>query len=194
VGYADLRLLRAEGVDAMLDALKDTRGLVLDLRGYPRGSAWALAPRLNTRGATTSALISRPLLSAGEVREVRHPEALPTTDKPLYRGRVVVLVDARTLSQGEYTAMMLQAASGAKLVGSPSAGAVGDTTNVCLPGAVCVLFTGQRFETPDGRAVQGVGLRPDVEVQPTVRGLRSGRDEVLERALTLLREEPRAER
>ena len=192
VGYADLRLLRAEGVDAMLAALKDTRALVLDLRGYPQGSAWALAPRLNTRGATTSALIARPLLSAGEVREVRHPEPLPTTDKPPYRGRVVVLVDARTMSQGEYTAMMIQAASGAKLVGSPTAGAVGDTTNVCLPGAVCVLFTGQRFEMPDGRAVQGVGLRPDVEVRPTVRGLRAGRDEVLERALTLLREESRA--
>lgn len=192
VGYADLRLLRADGVDAMLDALKDSRALVLDLRGYPQGSAWALAPRLNTRGATTSALIARPLLSAGEVREVRHAEPLPTTDKPLYRGRVVVLVDERTLSQGEYTAMMIQAASGAKLVGSATAGAVGDTTNVCLPGAVCVLFTGQRFETPDGRAVQGVGLRPDVEVHPTVLGLRAGRDEVLERALGLLREEPRA--
>jgi C-terminal processing protease CtpA/Prc len=190
VGYVDLRLLRAERVDAMLEALKDTRGLVLDLRGYPQGSAWALAPRLNTRGATTSALIARPLLSAGEVREVRHPEPLPTPDAPPYRGRVVVLVDERTMSQGEYTAMMIQAASGARLVGSPTAGAVGDTTNVCLPGAICVLFTGQRFELPDGRAVQGIGLRPDVEARPTVRGLRAGRDEVLERALTLLREEP----
>lgn len=191
VGYVDLRLLRAEAVDAMLDALKDTRGLVLDLRGYPQGSAWALAPRLNVRAATTAVLLTRPLLSAGEPREVRLPNPLPTTDKPLYRGRVVVLVDERTLSQGEYTAMMIQAASGARLVGSPTAGAVGDTTNVCLPGAVCVLFTGQRLDAPDGRPVQGVGLRPEVEVRPTVRGLRAGRDEVLERALTVLREDTR---
>ncbi|MCP3136127.1 S41 family peptidase [Pyxidicoccus xibeiensis] len=190
LGYVDLRLLRAERVDAMLEALKDTRGLVLDLRGYPQGSAWALAPRLNVRGATTAAVTARPLLSAGEVREVRRVEPLPTTDKPLYRGRIVVLVDERTMSQGEYTAMMLRTASGARLVGSPTAGAVGDTTNVCLPGAVCVLFTGQRLESSDGGAVQGVGLRPDVEARPTVRGLRAGRDEVLERALTLFREEP----
>ncbi|WP_176433927.1 S41 family peptidase [Myxococcus sp. AM011] len=188
VGYVDLRRLRADSVDGMFEAMKDTRALVLDLRGYPQGSAWALAPRLNTRGATASAFITRPLLSAGEAREVRAPDTLPAGDKPRYPGRVVVLVDERTLSQGEYTAMMIQAASGARLVGSATAGAVGDTTNVCLPGDVCVLFTGQRFETPDGRAVQGVGLRPDVEVHPTVRGLRAGRDEVLERALTLLRE------
>ncbi|NTX65088.1 hypothetical protein HUA74_30975 [Myxococcus sp. CA051A] len=188
VGYVDLRRLRADSVPGMFEAMKDTRALVFDLRGYPQGSAWALAPRLNTRGATASALIARPLVEAGEAREVRFPATLPSGDGPRYAGRVVVLIDARTLSQGEYTAMMIQAASGARLVGSATAGAVGDTTNVCLPGNVCVLFTGQRFETPDGRTVQGVGLRPDVEVHPTVRGLRAGRDEVLERALTLLRE------
>ncbi|MCY0998888.1 S41 family peptidase [Myxococcus sp. MISCRS1] len=188
IGYVDLRRLRAESVDPMLTAMKDTRGLVLDLRGYPQGSAWALAPRLNTRGATTSALISRPRLSAGERLEERFPTLLPPNNGPLYRGHVILLVDARTLSQGEYTAMMLRAASGARLVGSATAGAVGDTTNVCLPGALCVLFTGQRFETPDGQPVQGVGLRPDVEVHPTLEGLRAGRDEVLERALSLLNE------
>ncbi|MCP3058975.1 S41 family peptidase [Myxococcus sp. K38C18041901] len=188
IGYVDLRRLRAESVDPMLTALKDTRGLVLDLRGYPQGSAWTLAPRLNTRGATTSALISRPRLSAGERLEERFPALLPPSNGPLYRGHVILLVDARTLSQGEYTAMMLRAASGARLVGSTTAGAVGDTTNVCLPGALCVLFTGQRFETPEGHAVQGAGLRPDVEVHPTLEGLRAGRDEVLERALSLLNE------
>jgi len=192
VGYADLRLLRADSVDALLEVMKDTRALVLDLRGYPQGSAWALASRLNTRGATSSALISRPLLSAGEVRELRFQDALPPTRGPLYTGRVVVLVDERTLSQGEYTAMMLRAAAGATLVGAPTAGAVGDTTSVCLPGNVCVLFTGQRFELPDGQPVQGPGLRPDVEARPTVQGLRAGRDEVLERALRFLREPPGA--
>ncbi|MFY1831299.1 S41 family peptidase [Myxococcus fulvus] len=188
LGYVDLRRLRAESVAPMLTAMKDSRGLVLDLRGYPQGSAWALAPRLNTRGATTSALISRPRLSAGERLEERFPVPLPPGDGPLYRGHVVILVDARTLSQGEYTAMMLRAASGARLVGGTTAGAVGDTTNVCLPGALCVLFTGQRFETLEGHAVQGVGLRPDAEVHPTLEGLRAGRDEVLERALSLLSE------
>ncbi|MFP2933883.1 hypothetical protein ACLESO_53895, partial [Pyxidicoccus sp. 3LG] len=59
LGYVDLRLLRAERVDAMLDALKDTRGLVMDLRGYPQGSAWAL------RRASTCAAPPRPPSSPG---------------------------------------------------------------------------------------------------------------------------------
>jgi hypothetical protein len=31
------------------------------------------------------------------------------------------------------------------------------------------------------------GVKPDLAVEPTLAGLRAGRDEVLERALTLLR-------
>ena len=36
---------------------------------------------------------------------------------------------------------------------------------------------------PDKRATQRVGIVPDVEVQPTIAGIRAGRDEVLEEAL-----------
>jgi C-terminal processing protease CtpA/Prc len=36
---------------------------------------------------------------------------------------------------------------------------------------------------PDKRPTQRVGIVPDVEVQPTIAGIRAGRDEVLEEAL-----------
>jgi C-terminal processing protease CtpA/Prc len=36
---------------------------------------------------------------------------------------------------------------------------------------------------PDGRPTQRVGIVPDVEVHPTIAGLRAGRDEVLETAV-----------
>jgi C-terminal processing protease CtpA/Prc len=36
---------------------------------------------------------------------------------------------------------------------------------------------------PDKKPTQRVGIIPDVEVRPTIQGIRSGRDEVLEAAL-----------
>ena len=36
---------------------------------------------------------------------------------------------------------------------------------------------------PDKRPTQRVGIIPDVNVRPTIAGIRSGRDEVLEEAL-----------
>lgn len=36
---------------------------------------------------------------------------------------------------------------------------------------------------PDKTSTQGVGIVPDLVVSPTVKGIRAGRDEVLEAAL-----------
>jgi hypothetical protein len=39
---------------------------------------------------------------------------------------------------------------------------------------------------PDGKQLQRVGITPDIEAHPTVAGIRAGRDEILERAVTYL--------
>ena len=36
---------------------------------------------------------------------------------------------------------------------------------------------------PDKRPTQRIGIVPDIEAKPTIQGIRSGRDEVLEAAL-----------
>jgi C-terminal processing protease CtpA/Prc len=36
---------------------------------------------------------------------------------------------------------------------------------------------------PDKRPTQRIGIIPDIEVKPTIAGIREGRDEVLEEAL-----------
>jgi len=47
-------------------------------------------------------------------------------------------------------------------------------------------LTGHNVRWPDGKQLQRVGLQPDVPVTPTIRGIREGRDEVLEKALEYL--------
>ena len=45
------------------------------------------------------------------------------------------------------------------------------------------MISGLGVFYPDKRPTQRVGIVPDVEVQPTIAGIRAGRDEVLEEAL-----------
>ncbi len=45
----------------MFEALKATRALVLDMRGYPKGTAWAIASRINTKQAKYGAQFLMPL-------------------------------------------------------------------------------------------------------------------------------------
>ncbi len=191
VGYANLIRLERGEVDAMLDALWATRALFLDMRGIPRFMMGDLAARLNQKRArvggyylrTPGGGVSSPPPRGDSVDEL----VIPATERPIYAGPVVVLVDERTFSVAEVDTQLLRAA-GALVVGSPTAGVDGDMTKVCVPGGMCLTFSGADVRQADGTQQQRVGLRPDVEARPTLRGLREGRDEVLERALRLARE------
>src|SRR5687768_16456328 len=57
-GYIDLQRLAYADADAALDAVMGAPALILDMRGYPNGTAWALAPRL------VKAPPSRPIVAA----------------------------------------------------------------------------------------------------------------------------------
>jgi C-terminal processing protease CtpA/Prc len=100
-----------------------------------------------------------------------------------------MLIDERAISQAEHTGLFLEAANGTKFIGSPTAGANGDVTSFCVPGGIWISFTGQAVRHADGRQLQRVGLQPDIAVRPTLKGIRAGKDEVLERAVEYLTKE-----
>jgi C-terminal processing protease CtpA/Prc len=199
IGYVDLRRLDASQIDEMLAALGKAPAIVFDLRGYPRGVFWLLAPRLNTRGARVAARFGVPVVDSwgassewvGGASMVVHQAIAPPPGAP-YAGRTVLLLDERARSQAEHTALFLRVAAGTTFVGSPTTGVSGDVTDVLLPGGVSVGFSGAAAEWPDGGQLQRRGVLPDVPARPTLRGLREGRDEVLEAALRYLQEAPRS--
>ena len=182
-------------VDEMFDRFKDTRAIIFDMRGYPHNTAWLIAPRLTEAYPVAGARVQRPLVmppSSPEEATFTHSNTLDSqlplarTDKPRYRGLTVMLMDERTQSQAEGTGARLKAANGTTFVGSATTGANGDVTSFLVPGGIVVRFSGLAVSHPDGSQLQRVGLVPDVEVKPTIQGLRSGRDEVLEAALTFI--------
>ena len=52
-----------------------------------------------------------------------------------------------------------------------------------LPGGLRTAISGIGVFYPDKRPTQRIGIVPDVEVRPTIAGIRAGRDEVLEEGL-----------
>lgn len=187
IGYVDLDRLAFDEVDAMFERLKGTRAIVFDMRGYPNNTFFAIAPRL-TRETRVAALIDTPLVGHGGMTPAFESsvQMIEPTPGELYPGRTVMLVDERSMSQAEHTGLYLKAANGTTFVGSRTSGADGQITSIAVPGGIAVGFTGQRVRFPDGRQLQRIGLIPDVEVKPTIAGIRDGRDEVLEAALRFL--------
>jgi C-terminal processing protease CtpA/Prc len=189
VGYIDLERLEPGGVSAALERIKATRGLVLDLRGYPKITTWELAARLNITRAPWAAAFQRPLVGGEAALEgdggarLSFMQPLPPPRGWVYDKPVVTLIDERAISRAEHTALFLETACHPRFVGSPTAGANGDVTTFTLPGGLRVWFTGHDVRHADGRQLQRVGIQPHVAVTPTIAGLRAGRDEVLERAV-----------
>jgi C-terminal processing protease CtpA/Prc len=193
-GYIDLARLRLEDADAAMDAMIDTPGLIFDMRGYPNGTMWPIAPRLAAEGKAIMGAQFRPRFwTDGIFDEIDQPllafnQTLPPSGKRHYHGEVVMLINEQAQSQSEHTCLFFAAATSVTFIGTPTAGANGDISSVVLPGQLTVTFTGQEIVYPDGRQLQRIGVQPQIRVAPTVNGIREGRDEILEAAVTFLQQ------
>ena len=186
VGYLSLGTIKQAELPAAMAQLKNTKGLVIDIRNYPAEFVvFSLTKYLSAKPvpfvrfsepqpAYPGVFLSTPVLS------------VPGTKDAPYAGKVVILVNELSQSQSEYTAMALRAVPGAKVVGSTTAGADGNVSTIILPGNISTLISGLGIYYPDGGETQRVGIVPDVVVQPTIAGIQAGRDEVLERAGQLI--------
>jgi len=73
----------------------------------------------------------------------------------------------------------------ATIVGQPTAGTNGNVNPLMLPGGYYVTWTGMRVVKHDGSQHHGVGIIPHVLMKRTIKGVREGRDEFLEKAIEL---------
>lgn len=194
VGYIDLERLAPADADRALDELADTKALIFDLRGTPQRTGWAIGARLAKTDAPFAVAKFRrasyqgpPKGGAAQTQWIALDDVQRPAPVKRYAGRVFALIDERTASQAEHTALIFKAAANATFVGSTTNGTIGDLTAIQLPGGLILRFTGHDVRTPDGRQLQRNGIKPDVAVTPGLRALRAGRDAVLEKALDLAR-------
>ena len=187
IGYVDLERLTNDQVDAMFDTLQGTDAIIMDMRGYPQGTAWRIAPRLATSPSLVDAQFRTNIVTVGGgeggTRSEIFEQRIPLTDKPRYTGKTILLIDDRAISQSEHSGLMYKSANGTIFIGSPTTGANGDVTGFMVPGGIRIPFSGHDVRWPDGKQLQRVGLVPDIEAHATVEGIRAGRDEILERAI-----------
>ena len=107
-------------------------------------------------------------------------------NKDYFKGKVIILVNEVTQSNAEYTAMALRVSPNAKVLGSTTSGADGNVSAIYLPGNIFTYISGIGVLTPNGSETQRVGIIPDVKIEPTIKGIREGKDEVLEKAIELI--------
>jgi len=192
-GYVDLSRLTVAEVDKMFETIKNTPATIFDMRGYPNGTAWEIAPRLTEKKNVAAATGSRPIWSEKYLDDPNFRanftfvQKLPEPKGDIYKGKVVMLINEYAISQSEHTAMFFEAATDVTFIGMPTAGANGDVTTLILPGNLTAGFSGHDIRHADGRQLQRLGIQPHIKVAPTIRGLLiENRDEILEAAIKFL--------
>ncbi|WP_240332957.1 S41 family peptidase [Salinibacter ruber] len=195
VRYVDLTRAVWPTLRQHIGELADADRVVFDLRGYPTGGALKLLPHLS--GDTLrSARFQKPQFIYPDQEKIVGYDAsgrwtLPP-EKPQITGDVVFLTGPGAISYAETIMGIVEHYELGTIVGRPTAGTNGNVNPFELPGGYKVWWTGMRVRKHDGSQHHLVGIRPDIEAERTIEGVRNGRDEVLEKALEVLRSSGRA--
>jgi C-terminal processing protease CtpA/Prc len=170
-----------------MESFMNTKGLVIDLRYYMykdanvEGFGSFLIPHPVDYARYSQVDITQPgkfiLMPALKIGE---------ENKDYYKGKIVILVNEATRFKSELFAMALQVAPGATVIGSATASVDENISHIELPGKIPTIVTSTGVYYPDGRETQRAGITLDMEVKPTIKGIIEGRDELLEKAMTVI--------
>jgi carboxyl-terminal processing protease len=106
-----------------------------------------------------------------------------------YREPLVVLINGKTASAAEIVAGAIQDRQRGKLLGEKSFGKGSVQSIYDLSDGSSMHITSAKWLTPQQRAIDGEGLRPDIEVAQDAQGSENTSDTPLERAVQALRDQ-----
>ncbi|MFZ0597762.1 MAG: S41 family peptidase [Flavobacterium sp.] len=184
IGYVNMGILKSANVPDMIQALKSTKAIVFDMRNYPQGTYDDIAKFLNAHEEKFAIYTYPDFNYPGKFKWTKG-STCGSENKDNYKGKVIVLLNEDSISQSEWTAMCFQTTGNTTVIGSQTAGADGNVTELDFK-SFHTRYSGIGVYYPDKRETQRIGIVPDIEIKPTIKGIQEGKDEVLDRALVFI--------
>lgn len=185
IGYITLKSIKDDDIPKIKEEFKNTRGIIIDIRNYPSTFVpFKLGSFFISSSTPFVKFTHGNINNPGEftfTKALKIPKA-----KEHYSGKLVVLVNELSQSQAEYTAMAFRAGDNTTIIGSATAGADGNVSTIMLPGGLRTMISGIGVYYPDGGQTQRIGIVPDIEVKPTINGIKNGKDELIEKAIEII--------
>jgi len=182
IGYIRLNTLQPQYAPQVSGAIKtmgEVHGIIFDLRGNSGGEI----ERMPDLFLSERALLYLKRTRAGETEVFFDPA------DAVYRGPLVLLVDALSGSASELFAACLQAVGRAVVVGERSPGAVLEMDRMIFPNGAVFMYPVAQLAAPDGTVLEGHGVVPDIEAKLDREMLFKGVDSQLDAAVRYLEKE-----
>jgi carboxyl-terminal processing protease len=180
----------AREMDRAIDEMRDTDGIVVDMRGNLGGvgfMAAGYAGHFIDRADTLGTMKTR----QNTLQFVVNPRRVDTQARPVrpFAGPVAILTDAVSVSTAEFFAGGMQKLGRARVFGETSAGQALPSYARRLPNGDVLLHAVADFIGPGGVRWEGTGVIPDVPAPPTREALLAGGDPALDAATRWIREQ-----
>lgn len=186
--YVNLDKAPWKTIQSQLDKLANAKGVVFDMRGYPKGNHEIICHLLEEKD-TSNAWMQIPQFTYPDQENIVGFQTMGwqlMPKEPKIKGKVVFITDGRAISYAESFMSFIEHYRLGEIVGQPTAGANGNNNPFSLPGGFRIGWTGMRVVKHDGSQHHQIGIQPTVPVHRTLQGVIDGRDELLEKALELL--------
>lgn len=183
--YIDMGGISADNlIRLMKNEAKTAKGLILDMRKYPRGYTKDIMEKFLYPTKTDYMWFS--------INSKKYPGNFfldivgrvgPETNPDYFKGKVAILVNETTQSLGEMYSIAFRAAPESAIIGTQTAGANGHVGYLYLPRAVKVNYTAAGAFYPNWGMNQRCGVRIDIPVKQTVKDVEDGEDVWIKKAI-----------
>ena len=188
VWYFDMDRATDDDFNQSIDDLSKAKSVIFDMRGYPRQLSMVVVQHLITERVTCAQwhipIVTKPDRVDMDFAFSNWP-VMPS--QPRITGKVAFIIDGRAISYAETYMGIIEHYKLGELVGEATAGTNGNVSAFTIPGGYHIAFTGMKVLKHDGTQHHGIGILPTVKCDRTVQGVRDGRDELLEKAIEVVK-------
>ncbi len=188
IHYLNLDAISMDEINKLMPELEKAKAIICDLRGYPKGNHGLINHLLKEKEDSKWMFV--PQIIYPDYEKVTYKEfgwqMQPV--EPALTAKVVFITNGRAISYAESVMGYIEDFQLATIVGQPTAGTNGNVNSFTLPGVYTITWTGMRVLKHDGSPHHGVGIIPHVLVERTVKGVKAGRDEFLEKAIEIAKQ------
>ncbi len=208
IGYLKIKDFGTEnGISSEAEAIKavkdmwDCKSLIIDVRGNEGGATplklikllmdreWKGELFAYRKQDTTKEAIYN-IYSGKKPKTYEYVYEKQRHYKPFakhYNGHLFMLANQYTISAAEDFLIPFKMSKRALIIGSRTTGSTGDTYRIKFDD-IHLIIGAYRCWFPDGSEFEGIGIKPDITIYPSINDLKEGKDTELNKALQLINE------
>jgi len=184
--YVNLKIFTFDDVSNQIQELAEAKCVIYDYRWGGKLSLTDLIPHL-TDSSVNSAWWNIPQVIYPDRKEITFDKTNWSIEPklPHFTSKSIIITAPCVVSSGETSMGIIDHYNLAITVGETTAGCNGNANWINLPCGYRVMWTGLKVLKHDGSQHHLIGFQPDHPINKTIKAVKEGRDEAMEKALEI---------